>query len=586
MRLGITMKSALFWCRAAFGGVFLMVCLGGGLYGREPELGISGPVRAPIQHRPWWRLERALFGYRPWFRPGVTCFGPENVPYIRFGDTIQTPAGSGGWADLPFSDAVEALHPDWDGAFSTGYFAEEHVVFDDSGDAYTICNATRSSLGRIYLLYSRDRCRSWQAYEIGSGYARLERRDGHNDLSACPAVLVFTTGSAGTLRLLIPRKTVSGGLDVSRNVVLSTDSLLVPNHSGGGNSVVTVGERTHVFFPGRTPRPGEETAGTPEYAVTYDRKTGALTGPVFLGLGGAGKPDAHNLPAVCADSEGFLHVVLGSHHEPFKYTRSLEPNSVVGGWTAPEPFGTLKRSTSEGSYTYVGLVCDSHDTLHCVGRWAGDSYTFKLAYLRKKKDAAWEGNRDLVVPFKGGYHVWYHKLTVDSRDRLFLNYVCRAAISRADDVASFAKKWPGAELDTRFLTASPCLLMSDDGGDSWRLATSGDFGMESPSGTLTVQSGDSAEIPLVSAEGVAHVGGHSVRSRVAVIGCWPVSGPVWQCSTCGMRHIPVWCTRLGILVTRCSRSRVSGVPCLSVPGAPGSGRSFWARTAVCVTWCM
>lgn len=447
------------------------------------EVGVAGPVLAPIRHQPWWRLEEALWGYRPAFTPGIACFDGDNRAYLRWEEVIQTPDDAGQWLRLPFTQAPATLFPTWDGKFMQGYFADEHVVFDDAGDAYTTVNATRSSIGRIFLLHSRDRCRTWTAYPIGLGYPRLERRDGHSRLARPPALLIHDGGLRGVLQLVLPEKTANGALDVSFSRVVSEDSLLVDNHSGAGNSVISVGEQVIVAYPGRTALPGKETAGTPQYIVSYDRTARRLGPAVLLGLGGHGVPDAHNLPVIAVDSQGTIHAILGAHHEPFLYTRSRQPNSVTDGWTDPLPIGTPKRRAAEGSYTYVGLVCDPQDTLHVVGRWAGDSYTFRLAYLRKKKDQPWEANRDLVVPFKGNYHVWYHKLTIDRRGRLFLNYVCRAAIKRADEVPSFLRKWPTRAPEGDFLTQSHCLLLSEDGGDSWRLATSADLGAGAVTGT-------------------------------------------------------------------------------------------------------
>ena len=96
----------------------------------KPELGVPGSVCAPIQHRAFWRLEPELFGYRPRFVPGVVTFGPENRPYIRDRGAVQTLDRDGKWVRLDFAGCVQRAYPKWDGKFSTGAFAEEHVVFD------------------------------------------------------------------------------------------------------------------------------------------------------------------------------------------------------------------------------------------------------------------------------------------------------------------------------------------------------------------------------------------------------------------------------------------------------------------------
>ena len=500
--------------------VMLCGCLA--LNGQGAELLVDSPVTAPIQYKPWWRLEEALFGYRPEFDAGIACFGPDNEAYMRFGESVQTLDRAGTWQRFPLADSVKKIFATWDGVFMQGYFAEEHIVFDDAGDAYAVLNATRSSIGRLFLLHSRDRCRTWSAYPVGLGYGRLERRDGHTRLGGPPPLLVHDSGLRGILQLVVPKKRPDGTLDVSESKVISEDSYLVANHSGGGNSLVTVGNRIHVFFPGKTPIRGKERVGTPEYAVTYNRDDGTITKPVFLGFGGAGVPDAHNLPVVSADSQGYLHVVLGAHHDPFKYTRSKEPNSVTSGWTEPEMFGTPKRTPNEGSYTYVGLVCDAADTLHVVARWAGESYTFKLGYLRKPHGKPWEKNRNLVVPFKGNYHVWYHKLTIDRKDRLFLNYVCRAAIKRADEVPSFGKKWPVEKLSGRFLTQSHSLLTSSDHGDSWHLATSQDLGAKRDAAEPAAVVTPAPDFPEATMQRAGQLGGRF--REMAVTGRFLVAG--------------------------------------------------------------
>lgn len=207
------------------------------------ELGVPGPILCPIQHRPFWRLERELFGYQPRFVPGVVTFGPKNRPYIRAEGAVQTLDEKGQWVRLDFAKFVQAKYPNWDGKFGTGPFAEEHVVFDDGGDAYMIVNATRSSIKQLLLLHSADRVRTWQVHTLGPGRARLERRDGHNQLKYPPPVLLYPDRDSGLLRLVLPAKTPDASLDVSNVVEITRDSYLVPNHSGGGRSVASQPKR-------------------------------------------------------------------------------------------------------------------------------------------------------------------------------------------------------------------------------------------------------------------------------------------------------------------------------------------------------
>lgn len=451
-----------------------LLCTGAAFTQQTTELGVPGPVLTPIQHKPYWRLERERFGYQPRFQPGVTTFDLENHPYMRAGKVIQTLDERGRWQQIDLEAAVRAAYPDWDGTFSTGPFAEEHVVFDDDGDIYTIVNATRSPIGQALLLHSADAGANWRVYPLGAGMTRLERPDGHNQFTYPPPILIWFGPNKEHLRLIVPKKLFDGTLDVSTVVDVCDDSILVPSHSGGGNALCSLGDSIHIVWPGRTQIEGH--VGTPEYAATYSRTAGTLSEPVLLGFGGTDpEPNAHNLPAIAADSGGYLHVVLGAHHDPFRYARSLEPNSIAGGWTEPVEFGAPKLTPGEGSYTYTGWVCDQNDTLHCVARWAGEGYYFRLTYLRKPKDGNWEVRPHLVIPFGGNYSVYYHKLTVDRRGRLFCSYVYTRAARFDDEIAAHTKKNPAEDPNLDFINKEPCLLVSYDGGDEWRLAVTPDL---------------------------------------------------------------------------------------------------------------
>jgi len=477
-----------------------------------PELGVAGPVLAPIRHERFFRGERELFGYRPRFWPNTVTFDPDNRPYLRAGDehqgwkntvgVVQTLDRRGRWRRLDFTSAIRARFPKWDGTFLRSHFAEERIAFDAAGDAYMVVNGTRSSLHRNLLLHSRDRCRSWHVHELPAGWARLEMPDGHNDLDRPPVLLVHAGWQGGPLRLIAPRKESDGTLTVPKPVRLPDDGNArpLPLHSGAGNATATKRGRTHVVWLSLTPVPGRD--GTPQYAATYDHATRAFSKPVLLGFGGTGKPDVHNGPAVALDSKGTLHVVFGAHHDPFHHTRSLEPNTTTAGWTKPVPIGKPQPAARSGSYTYVSLVCDRADTLHVVARYAGDGYRFCLDYLRRKAGRPWEDRGHLLIPFRAYYSCWYHKLTLDRRGRLFLSYLYygdqygdehNAPGDRSgDEVAAYRRKWPAETIELRqgsrtrhgswkgLRAHDPAILMTDDAGDTWRLALTPDF----PAGLL------------------------------------------------------------------------------------------------------
>ena len=176
-----------------------------------------------------------------------------------------------------------------------------------------------------------------------------------------------------------------------------------------------------------------------------------------------------------------FHVVIGAHHDNFLYTRSLAPHQTTGGWTTAEPFGVPLPKNGTGRYTYTGLVCDSSDTLHLVSRWAGSGYYFRLVYHRKKTAASWEPHKDLVIPFRTGYSVWYHHLNIDRLGRLFVDYSYMAAELNQVERAAYQRKWPQHDYrrdstgEHGLFRHDHCMLISDDGGNTWRLARTEDF---------------------------------------------------------------------------------------------------------------
>ena len=117
--------------------------------------------------------------------------------------------------------------------------------------------------------------------------------------------------------------------------------------------------------------------------------------------------------------------------------------------------------------TYVGLVCDPEDTLHLAYRlwWEGvkpfpaSSYA-TLSHQRKPSGGPWEEPRTLIVPPFSEYSIYYHRLTIDRRGRLFLsyNYWSTYWFYRSDHRG-----------DRR------ALLVSEDRGENWKLAETSDL---------------------------------------------------------------------------------------------------------------
>lgn len=460
------------------------------MYGADNEE-LPRAVKTPIKYKKYFQQERELFGYKPKFDPNPVSFDNNNLPYMRTtgeNPQIQTLDSNGNWIKLNFINAIKKKFPQWDGKIKTGPFSDERIVFDKKGNAFMIVNTGRSNLKKSLLLFSTDKCRSWEVFKLPlSEYFSLEFPEGHNLLENPPMILLVANPSCPKRFWVIkPFYTKSNRLKLSHAIEISQDSLLNANHSGGSNFCVSINDKVYIVWAGAKAIPGKE--GTPQYIRTYNRKTNNLSKPVLLGVNGHGTVDPHNLPAITVDSKGILHVILGGHHDQFKYLHSLKPYDI-SSWSKAQKIGA-PREPKFGSYTYPALICDKNDTLHIVSRWSGKGYYFRLVYMRKKKGQNWTPHKDLVVPFRPMYGCWYHKLNIDKQNNLYLNYWFYHNQMDQKTKDAYIEKWPNdgvavkvkrnGEWDKNVRMHDPVMLNSSDSGDSWFISTTKNFSSNSP----------------------------------------------------------------------------------------------------------
>jgi hypothetical protein len=261
------------------------------------------------------------------------------------------------------------------------------------------------------------------------------------------------------LALFVPEKGEGGPVEIGDPILVSKKCIGMSSHSGIPSSVVSRGSKVHVAW-GEATDPEGDAPGVPTFVATYDRESGALSEPALVGYGPPAN-DVHNTPCITMDSKGYLHVLIGTHGRTFKYARSLGPNDSAGGWTEAEEIGPGLRQT------YIGLVCDQEDTLHAVFRlWRTDTEYFPassyatLAYMRKRAGEGWSEPRILVVAPFSEYSIFYHRLTIDRTGQLFLSY---------DYWSTF---W---FYRTDHFGSRRALMMSPDGGETWKMAGLGDM---------------------------------------------------------------------------------------------------------------
>ncbi len=415
----------------------------------------SRPLDLPLVLRPY-RHENEQLGYTPDYPVGNQMyFDTGNRPVSALEDSVALRRDNG-WTRLPFPK---------DAAGNVFHIASTKVAFDRDNGMYLLGEAG----GATALLHARDAGEEFRAIAVpGAGHCDIEQFSGHNLPEGPPPFVRFTLTEKdpkliwrrlNDLALFLPKKEGGDGLSIPDPVLISKKCIGYSGHSGMPSSLVSRASRVHVVWAEAT-EPEEKAPGVPTFAATYDRETGTLSAPALIGYGPPAN-DVHNTPCITMDSQGYLHVLIGTHGRTFKYARSLAPNSAGGGWTEAEDLGPGLRQT------YVGMVCGPDDTLHVVFRlWNNDTQYFPagdyacLAYMNKRPGQPWSAPRPLVVPPFSEYSVFYHRLTIDRAGRLFLSY------------DYWSTYW---FYRTDHWGSRRALLMSPDQGATWKLAEETDF---------------------------------------------------------------------------------------------------------------
>ncbi len=451
------------------------------------------------------------FGYAPAYTRNVPAFDEEGRAYIRsrtsspqntsYVDTLV----DGSWARLDFVSAIRLAYPGFKGTVGAGGLRNDSIVFDREDRAYDpLVIELRDGSTRNVLLVSLDHCRTWKVYPLPAGTFTVEHWVGHNEIDGPPFLAVWrksgepdVPGSQVNTLWVTQPQLQDGHLAIPPLVHVTDRCLGLSRDSGGASFAATSGDKTWFVWSEATPR-GQ--GGTTHYIATYDHATGTISTPQLLAKSPS-KSDPHDKPGICLDSQGYLHVVCCGHGTPALYLRSLAPLSADQGWTQPVPVlstGWVTGSDPSGQVgrqTYPAFACDSRDVLHLITRqwrrgvdpyFGGQGYAALVHQSCPASGGTWSQPTIIVAGAYAGYGVFFHKLALDQQDRLFLSCSYQGGPemdqARADGsvYAVLGRSQPLGPGKYR----GRMLLVSGDGGTSWRFATDADLaapGRQSPS---------------------------------------------------------------------------------------------------------
>ncbi|MFP3904286.1 MAG: BNR-4 repeat-containing protein [Armatimonadota bacterium] len=449
------------------------------LTARGGDSAVGDELELPFVLKPYAH-ENRQFGYLPDYAVNnQVYFDLQNRGFVVAGGTLYRELDDGTWGQTNLSEAVVRCVPERD---TDGWSARgTKVAFDADNDVYLVAQSGSTAA----LLRSTDGGETFTAYVIEGRENEprgwdIEQFSGHNTPEGPPPVVRITRThrdsdrrlrwrSTNDLDLFVAEKTADGDIAFNEPVRLTDKALGSSFHSGIPSMIVSRGSKVHVVW-GEATDPDvsrEEIPGVPAYVATYDRQAQSLGEPVFMSYGPPPN-DGHNTPSITMDSEGHLHVVVGTHGRPFQYLRSLAPNDAYSGWTE-----AIRTSEDDLRQTYVGLVCGADDALHLVFRlWmSGEEHLdgglwAALAYQRKPAGGEWEEPKILLAPPLSEYSIYYHRLTVDRAGDLFISYDYWSTMwfyrnDQRGPVAAGSGR-PGRGWGRAVLT-------SPDGGDRWML---------------------------------------------------------------------------------------------------------------------
>jgi hypothetical protein len=440
---------------------------------------------------------RTQYGYAPRYECNLPMFDATNHAYIRSRTATQDATRdawslrNGAFRRASLLTAIKHAYPGFRSTVNAGGWGGEAIEADALGRLYTLVQIRISGGGlRNLLLYSTDSGRDWRLVRLpftppnaspdgrNDGTCASEHLTGWNLRPDPPLIAMWQPVGqwpgyrACRMALYVAQPYFDGDRLVLPKPVRVTDrSLGMVQAAGGASFAATVGTTTYITWAEVAP---PDAGASPIFVAAYDQTAGTVGAAQEVEQA---RPvnDDHCTPGIVADSQGGLHVVSGSHNSAFMYTHTATPGDPAT-WSKPVPmlldgYRVAGRSP-HGRQTYVSLVCTPEDRLVVAFRqWRcgvdpdfhGQPYE---ALCAQWLDPGGTWTKPLRIAFcsrNRGYAQYYQKMSIDRRGRIFLslNYFR-------------PKDWPVEErVVNRY--HHRMILMSANGGESWRFATLADF---------------------------------------------------------------------------------------------------------------
>lgn len=440
---------------------------------------------------------RAQYRYAPRYECNLPMFDAANHAYIRSRTATQDATRdawslrNGAFRRASLIAAITRAFPRFRGTVNAGGWGGEAIEADALGRLYTLVEIRVSDGGlRNLLLYSTDSGGSWRVVRLPFDPPRASP-DGRNDgtcasehltgwnLRPDPPLIAMwqPVGQwpgyrACRMALYVAQPYFDGGRLVLPEPVAVTDrSLGMIQAAGGASFAATVGTTTYITWAEVA---APDAGASPIFVAAYDHTTGTVGAAQEVEQA---RPvnDDHCTPGIVADSQGGLHVVSGSHNASFIYTHTATPADLAT-WSQPVPMlldgYRIAGKSPRGRQTYVSLVCTPTDRLVVAFRqWRrgvdadfhGQAYEALCVQWLDPGGTWTEPLRLALCSRNRGYAQYYQKMSIDRRGRIFLS------------LSYFRPKdWPVEERAANRYHHR-MILMSEDGGETWRFATLEDF---------------------------------------------------------------------------------------------------------------